>query len=112
MSETKIGAWRKNFAPDETGFPAWLETHIQHVEYLKANKVSNYLAKIDYPEHAGLNAKESLAKDCGISCSNLFYMAKSKPDDFVSTVRGFINFRSKNKSVSRDAAKVKGEELR
>lgn len=111
MSEIKIGAWRKNFAPDETGFQNKLKTRDEHWRYLTENGIANYLKKVDYPEYAGCSKKESFAKDYGCSASNLFYVFKRHPEDFINTVRGFIYYKHNRKVVRRDKAKVKGEEL-
>jgi hypothetical protein len=112
MSEARK-TWARRFAADETGFSDVLDTHEQHVKYLVKNRVANYLKKVYYPEHGSLNRKETFAKDIGLtSDSNLTYMARSNPSDFVKTVRGMMYFKSKRKSVSRDRARAKGEELK
>ena len=116
MSEARIGAWRKNFTPDERGFPVSLETHAQHVAYVEVNGVANYLAKVKYPKvkigEKLLSRVDSLAIDYEYSKSHLDWLRRNHTNSFVMTVRGFLHYKRNRKVVNRDRAKVKGEELK
>ena len=107
MSEEKT--WTRRFAPDEVGFPKKLKTKAQHVEYLKKNRLKNYLNKVDYPDHKDMSNIDSMLNDFGWAHrSTAFYNMNNNAARFIAAVRGFIYYRGISKKVSLIEATAKG----